>query len=56
MCVQIFHMVNINVLAAVGAPSLDTQLQYVVNVHFVRMLLPHSTPSQFFAPFQIYTN
>jgi len=26
MCVQIFHMVNIDVPAGVGAPPLDTQL------------------------------
>ena len=25
MCVQSFHMVNIDVLAGIGAPSLDTQ-------------------------------
>ena len=28
MCVQIFHMVNIDVPAGVGAPPLDTQLSY----------------------------
>ena len=26
MCVEIFHMVNIDVPAGVGAPPLDTQL------------------------------
>ena len=27
MCVQIFHLVNIDVTAGVGAPPLDTQLR-----------------------------
>ena len=28
MCAQIFHIVNIDVLAGVGAPPLDTQQAY----------------------------
>ena len=29
MCIQIFHMVNIDVPAGVGAPPLNTQLQNI---------------------------
>jgi len=32
MCVQIFHMVNIDVPAGVGAPPLETQLQNVSRI------------------------
>ena len=31
MCVQIFHMVNIDVPASVGAPPLNTATQYVAS-------------------------
>ena len=32
MCVQSFHMVNIDVPAGVGAPPLDTQLSIVYTI------------------------
>ena len=41
MCVQIFHMVNIDVPAGVGGPSLDTQLLNVYRLCREGSLLPH---------------
>ena len=48
MCVQTFHMVNIDVPAGVGAPPLDKQLLYKMVEHNLYTNLSNLFPFFFF--------